>query len=143
MAKQTFMSSGHSTVQHSGRRRWVATSLRLNPDGERAIVLALRAINKTEPLDHMRGGTALAALGDWYLIGAVVPRALQSYRLAWKAFEIGGSTAALAAPRQLAYRAPLAVARSKGDHDNLEEHFVEVSFTVTREGRTSEVTVRP
>jgi protein TonB len=31
------------------------------------------------------------------------------------------------------------VSRSKADHDNLEEHFVEVSFTVTKEGRTTEV----
>ena len=47
----------------------------------------------------------------------------------------------LAAPRQLAYRAPLAaVSRAKGDRDKLEEHFVEVSFTVSSEGRTSDVT---
>jgi tetratricopeptide (TPR) repeat protein len=115
-------------------------SVRLNPDGERAILLALRAIDKTEPLDHMRRGGALVELGDWYLSGGVLSRGLQAYRQAWKEFDLGGSTAALAAPRQLAYRAPLAsVTRSKGEHDNLEEHFVEVSFTVTKEGRTAEV----
>ena len=117
-------------------------SSRLNPDGERAILLALRAINKTEPVDHMRRGGALVELGDWYVSGGVLARGLHAYRQAWKEFELGGSTAALAAPRQLAYRAPLAsVTRSKGDHDDLEEHFVEVSFTVTDEGRTAGVTV--
>ena len=118
----------------------VESSQRLNPDGEHAILLALSAIDKTEPVDHMRRGGALVELGDWYVSGGIVSRGLQSYRQAWKEFELGGSTAALAAPRQLAYRAPLSsVSRSKADHDNLEEHFVEVSFTVTREGRTAEV----
>jgi hypothetical protein len=32
------------------------------------------------------------------------------------------------------------VSRAKGDRDNLEEHFVEVSFTVSSDGRTSDVT---
>ncbi len=119
----------------------VENSSRLNPDGERAILLALKAIDKSEPVDHMRRGGALVELGDWYMSGGVLSRGLQSYREAWQEFELGGSTATLAAPRQLAYRAPLAsVSRSKADRDNLEEHFVEVSFTVTKEGRTAEVT---
>ena len=89
----------------------------------------------------MRRGTAFVELGDWYLSGGLQNRGLAAYRRAWKEFELGGSTAALAAPRQLAYRAPLAaVSRAKGDRDNLEEHFVEVSFTVSSEGRTSDVT---
>jgi TonB family protein len=33
------------------------------------------------------------------------------------------------------------VSRSTGDRDNLQEHFIEVSFTVTREGRTADVVV--
>ena len=79
--------------------------------------------------------------GSWYLSGGLQNRGLAAYRRAWKEFELGGSTAALAAPRQLAYRAPLAaVSRAKGDRDELEEHFVEVSFTVSSEGRTSDVT---
>jgi len=111
---------------------------RLNPDGERAILMALKAI---DPADHMRRGTAFVELGDWYLSGGVQSRGMAAYRRAWKEFELGGSTAALAAPRQLAYRAPLAaVSRSKEDRDKMEEHFVEVSFTVSSEGRTSDVT---
>jgi TonB family protein len=111
---------------------------RLNPDGERAILLALKAIG---PTDHPRRGTALVELGDWYSSGGLPNRALAAYRRAWKEFELGGSTAPLAAPRQLAYRAPLAtVSRAKADRDNQEEHFVEVSFTVSSDGRTSDVT---
>jgi tetratricopeptide (TPR) repeat protein len=119
----------------------VENSQQLNPDGERAILLALRAIDKTAPRDHMRRGAALVELGDWYMSAGVLSRGLHSYRYAWKEFELGGSTVALAAPRQLAYRAPLSsVTRSQTEHDNLEEHFVEITFTVTKEGRTAEVT---
>jgi tetratricopeptide (TPR) repeat protein len=118
----------------------VANSQRLNPDGERAIFLALRAIDKAQPVDHMRRGVALVELGDWYVSGGVLPRGLQAYMEAWKEFELGGSTAVLAAPRQLAYRAPLSsVTRTKADRDNMEEHFVEASFTVTKDGRTTDV----
>ena len=118
----------------------VANSQRLNPDGERALLLALRAIDNAQPVDHMRRGVALVELGDWYLSGGELPRGLQAYREAWKNFELGGSTAALTAPRQLAYRPPLSsVTRAKGDHDNMEEHFVEASFTVTKDGRTTDV----
>ena len=120
----------------------VENAQRLNPDGERAILMALKAIDKTEPIDHTRRGAAFVELGDWYLSGGLPNRGLASYRRAWKEFELGGSTAALAAPRQLAYRAPLAsVSRAKGDkdRDNVEEHFVEVGFTVNSEGHTSDV----
>jgi len=118
----------------------IANSQRLNPDGERAILLALRAIDKAKPVDHNRRGVALVELGDWYLSGGESPKGLQAYREAWKDFEQAGSTEILAAPRQLAYRAPLAsVTRAKGDHDNMDEHFVETSFTVTKEGRTTDI----
>lgn len=115
-------------------------SRRPNPDGERAIFLALKAIGKTEPLDHQRRGTALVELGDWYISGGLLPRGIAAYREAWKDFQAAASVGPLAAPRQLSYRAPLAsVSRASGDHDNMEEHFVEVAFTVTREGRTTDV----
>jgi tetratricopeptide (TPR) repeat protein len=143
----------------------VQNAQRLNPDGERAILMALKAIDKTEPVDHVRRGGAFVELGDWYLSSDLLNRGLAAYRRAWKEFALGGagtggsttggsategtatggstsggSAMPLAAPRQLAYRAPLAsVSRAKSDRDNLEEHFVEVSFTVTREGRTNDV----
>jgi len=118
----------------------VANAQRLNPDGERALLLALKAIDKAQPVDHMKRGAALVELGDWYLSGGTVPEGIQAYREAWRDFELGGSTAPLATPRQLAYRSPAsAVLRAKGDHDNMEEHFVEATFTVTRDGRTADV----
>jgi tetratricopeptide (TPR) repeat protein len=113
---------------------------RPNPDGERALRLALKTLDKIQPVDHMRRGRALVELGDWYLSGTEVPEAMQAYARAWHDFEAGGSTIPLAAPRQLAYRAPLAsVTRAQGDRDNMEEHFVEATFTVTKDGRTTDI----
>jgi tetratricopeptide (TPR) repeat protein len=119
----------------------VANSQRLNPDGEHAIMLALRAINKTQPLDHVRRGTALVELGDWYLSGGMLPQGLEAYRAAWRDFAQSGSTTTpLGAPRQLAYRPPMAsVVRMKEDRDNLDEHYVEATFTVTKDGHTADV----
>jgi tetratricopeptide (TPR) repeat protein len=118
----------------------VPNSQRLNPDGERAILLALRTIDKAQPVDHMRRGVALVELGDWYMSGGELPRGLQAYREAWEDFKLGGSTAVLASPRQLAYRPPsMSVTRATGDRDSMDEHFVEASFTVTKDGRTTDV----
>jgi outer membrane biosynthesis protein TonB len=72
----------------------------------------------------------------------VVPKALETYREAWRDFQLGGSTAALSEPRQIAYRPPLASAsRSRADRDTVEEHFVVVSFTVAKDGHTADVVV--
>jgi len=117
-------------------------SQRLNPDGERALQLAMQALDRMQPVDHLRRGGTLIELGDWYMSSGLVTKGVQTYREAWKELALGGSTAALAAPRQLAYRAPsTSITRSHlSERDNIEEHFVEVSFTVTREGHTAEPT---
>src|SRR5439155_1111538 len=45
--------------EHAGRG--------LNPDGEKALLLALQTIDKMRPVDHELRGTSLMELGDWYL----------------------------------------------------------------------------
>jgi tetratricopeptide (TPR) repeat protein len=114
----------------------------LNPDGERALTIALRTIDKTQPPDHQSRGLTLMELGDWYLCAGQLDKGLGQYRDAWKELQQAGSTAALAAPRLLAYRAPpSSVSRSPlADRDNTEEHSVEATFAVTRDGRTAGVT---
>ncbi len=117
----------------------IANAQRLNADGERALRLALAALEK-EPIDHKRRGETLVELGDWYLSAGETNKALDTYRDAWKELQQGGSTELLAQPRQLAYRPPASsVKRSRLDPEEAEERFVEVKFTVTREGRTSDV----
>ena len=113
---------------------------RLNPDGERALRLALFALEKAQPADHQRRGDALVELGDWYTSGGALGKGVDAYREAWKEFGLAGVTPPLAAPRMLAYRPPPSAAtRSHLDAENAEEHFVAMRFTVTREGRTDKL----
>ncbi len=115
---------------------------RVNQEGEHALVLAIQVIEKNPPLDHARRADTLVELGDWYMCTGSAPRAIQVYQSAWKDFSTGGSTAPLAAPRQLAYKGPgSSLGRSHLSADNIEEHFVETSFTVTKDGRVADVAV--
>jgi tetratricopeptide (TPR) repeat protein len=117
-----------------------ADSLRLNPDGERALRLALQAIDKTEPVDHQQRGETLVELGDWYLSGGVTSKAMENYREAWKSLSTAGSTAMLEAPRLLAFRPPAAsTTRSRLDPATADASSITVRFTVTAEGRTSDI----
>ena len=111
----------------------------LNPDGEKALLLALQTTDKMQPPDHQARGTTLMELADWYLCAEQLDKGFARYREAWKELEQAGSTALLEAPRRLAYRAPASsVSRSPlAERENAEEHSVEATFTVTREGRTT------
>lgn len=113
---------------------------RLNPDGERALRLALVAIDKSNPVDHSKRGETLVELGDWYTSAGAGAKGLEAYREAWKELSQSGSTKALEQPRLLAYRPPASSSRrSKLSPDEAEAHYVEVHFTVTRDGRTDKV----
>jgi tetratricopeptide (TPR) repeat protein len=112
---------------------------RLNPDGERAALLAVQATEKLQPVDHARQGRALVELGDWYQSVDAPAKAVTEYREAWKELALGGATTLLEAPRQLAYRPPSDSVTRSGERDNMVEHFVEATFTVTKDGRTTNV----
>jgi TonB family protein len=115
---------------------------RLNPDGERALRLALQAIEKNQPVDHKKRGDTLLELGDWFMSGSGVARGLDTYREAWKDYVAAGDTTVLTQPRMLIYRPPTSSAkRSTLKPDESEEHFVVVKFTVTQDGRTEDVQV--
>jgi tetratricopeptide (TPR) repeat protein len=113
---------------------------RLNPDGERALRLALNAIDKGTPVDHKKRGETLTELGDWYASAGAFTKGVEVYREAWKELNAAHSTALLDVPRMLAYRPPASSARrSRLDSDESEERYVEVRYTVTKEGRTDHV----
>lgn len=113
---------------------------RLNPDGERALRLALQAIEKNQPVDHKRRGDILLELGDWYMSAGGLARGIETYREAWKDYVAAGDTTVLTQPRLLTYRPPPSSAkRSTLKPDEADEHFVEVKFTVTKDGRTENV----
>jgi tetratricopeptide (TPR) repeat protein len=113
----------------------------LSPDGEKALLLALQTIDKMRPVDHPIRATTLMELGDWYLCADQTDKSLARYRDAWKEFQQAGSTAALDVPRQLAYRAPSSsISRSPlAERDNTDEHSVQATFTVKRDGHTTNV----
>jgi len=113
----------------------------LNPDGEKALLLALQTLDKMRPVDHQLRGTTLTELGDWYLCADQADKSLTRYREAWKELQQAGSTAALEVPRQLAYRTPASsAARSAlAERDNTDEHSVQATFTVKRDGHTADV----
>ncbi len=116
---------------------------RLNPDGERALRLALEALAKAEPPDLRARGETLVELGDWYLIGGAPAKANDAYRAGWKELQAAGNDAValLAAPRRLAYRPPSAsIARARpSDPASFEERFVETRFKVLADGKVADV----
>jgi tetratricopeptide (TPR) repeat protein len=117
---------------------------RLNPDGERALRLALQAIDRARPVDHAKRGETLIELADWYMSAGALSRGIETYKEAWKELTEAGNTSVLSAPRLLAYRPPPSSAkRSKLEADESEERFVEVRFTVTKDGRTDNVEALP
>jgi TonB family protein len=117
-----------------------ADGQRMNPDGERALRLALAAIEKAPPIDHQKRGDTLVELGDWYTSAGAIAKGQDVYREAWKDLAQVGNTKVLEAPRILAYRPPPSSARrSKLGPDESEEHYVDVKYTVTKDGRTDKV----
>jgi len=113
---------------------------RLNPDGERALRLALNALEKATPVDHQKRGETLTELGDWYASAGSFTKGVEVYKEAWKELSAAGSTTLLDKPRMLAYRPPASsVRRSHLDSEESEERFVEVRYTVTKDGRTDKV----
>jgi len=129
-----FAQSGVGAVTEHGLRG-------LNPDGEKALLLALQTIDKMRPVDHQIRGTTVMELGDWYLCADQADKSLTRYRDAWKEFQQAGSTTALDVPRQLAYRAPASSASRSAlaERDNTDEHSVQATFTVKRDGHTANV----
>lgn len=115
-------------------------SHRMNPDGERALRLALNAIDHASPVDHKKRGETLVELGDWYMSAGSLSKGLDVYREAWKDLSQVNATALLEKPRLLAYRPPTAsVSRSHLSPDESVERYCEVRFTVTRDGRIKDV----
>jgi len=123
----------------------VSAPTRLNSDGERALQVALAAIERSENPDPALRGETLVDLGDWQLTGGNTRGALLAYRDAWAALSEAGDTRLVDAPRQLRYRPPSAsIARFKGgDVTEYTEFTIEAKFTVLANGRTAEVSTVP
>jgi len=117
---------------------------RLNPDGERALRIALEALTGATPVDRRARGETLIELADWYLIAGATGRAQAAYREGWMDLTTAGAGAVdvLRVPRRLAYRAPpTSIARLRPeDPENFEERLVELRFTVDVDGKVTDMT---
>jgi tetratricopeptide (TPR) repeat protein len=119
---------------------------RLNPEGERALRFALEVLSRQQPTDHRARGETLVELADWYLVAGTLPKALPAYAEGWKELETagGGAVDVLRVPRRLAYKAPPAsISRMRPDDPAaFEERHVELGFTVTADGRVTDIVTR-
>jgi len=116
----------------------------LNDAGEDELELALEVL-KHHPAEALalRGDT-LVDLGDWYMIAGRTRDAMRQYKEAWLALSAPGATgtALLDTPSPLIYRPPSSARRNPSvEPEEYQEHFVEVEFTVTPEGRAKDATV--
>ena len=114
---------------------------RLNPDGEKALQLAIAALSKSGSIDQQLRGDTLSELGDWYMVAGQSAKAKDIYGLAWHDLAAVQATGQLATPRQLVYRPPVgSVARvHPSKPDEWEEKTAELSFVVTPEGTVRDI----
>ncbi len=119
------------------------TATRLNPEGERALQLALNAARKANPPTPGLLGATLVDLGDWQLTAGDGTHAREAYRSAWKALEATGDTKLVEAPRQLRYKPPItSIARFAGGNiADYDEFNAQATFTVRADGRVGEVVI--
>jgi hypothetical protein len=120
----------------------ISTS-RLNPDGEKALQLAISTLNKQQPDNHADLGDTLVDLGDWYLLGGTSRKANDAFRLAFQEYEKAGLGERLAVPKQLTYRATLmSTLRFRPDNpDDYETRSIETRLLVGADGKIGDVTV--
>lgn len=115
---------------------------RLNPAGEKSLRQALDVIQAQQNPDTALLGATLLDLGDWYLSGGSVEKSMPVYRSAWLELSKTNATAIMEKPLLLAFRGSAAAKqRSRLDPDEAEERYVEISLSVTQEGRVSEAAV--
>jgi tetratricopeptide (TPR) repeat protein len=114
------------------------------PRGEEALLEALKLLaTQTDAASAALRAATLVELGDYYLVGDQFEQALPRYRDAWRQMTSARlSTAAFSEPVRLMFRAPAdAWGRRPEATDTTPatEHFVELEYTVTREGKAENV----
>jgi tetratricopeptide (TPR) repeat protein len=110
---------------------------RMNPDGEKALRIAVDTLNKQQPIDRLELGETLLDLGDWYQIAGSPSKALDTYRAAFTELNAINVAAKLATPLQLAYRAPASstLRARPSKPEEYEERSAELRLTIGRDGR--------
>jgi hypothetical protein len=117
---------------------------RLDYVGEAALLRALRILEKApdKPADQLI--ETLVDLGDWYLIGERRADAIHAYRQAWNVSSgIEGAPTLFPGPEPLPFRSSLGVPlrRPPKDRTGFEQYWVDLEYTVTRDGRAQDIKV--
>ncbi|HEX2492717.1 MAG TPA: TonB family protein [Steroidobacter sp.] len=122
---------------------------RLSPDGEKALERALKVIESKPDAPRDAYVETLVQMGDWRQIKQQTDRAMSLYRRAAALVQIEGSThtseqpgrgpeSLLSSPVRVYYLTPWLAARNLTlPVELVDETFVEVEFTVTKDGRVS------
>ncbi|MCS6946744.1 MAG: energy transducer TonB, partial [Steroidobacteraceae bacterium] len=128
------------TVERSASFDNPSAAGRLNPDGERALQIAIDTLRKQQPVDRLELGDTLLDLGDWYAIGGNTVKANETYRLAYQELQAAGAAQKLAMPQVLAYRPPASsVQRARPvNPEEYEERTVEARLTIGPNGRVTQ-----
>ena len=121
----------------------VSSTSVLNPDGEHALEAALKVLDAHPGEGSAARAQTLLELGDWNIIAGSFRDAIATYREAWKALGEPGApgTAALETPAPVFYRAPTIARPPRTDPDKYTQHYAEIEFTVTAEGRVRDAKV--
>lgn len=111
-------------------------------EGERALRNALdRLAAAPVPQEQLRGAV-LIDLGDWYLTADLQPRAVSTWREAWKALGPEEGQRLLGVPQPVVYRPPpIAVSRHQYDPAEYEEQDVLLKVNVEADGDVREAIV--
>jgi len=111
-------------------------------EGERALRVAVQRLAAALPAQPQRLGEVQTDLGDWYLTGGSVTRAIPIYEEAYRSLSAADGQKLLATPVPLTYRAPpIAVSRGLQDADLYEEQVVEVRVTIAPNGEVRDAQV--
>jgi tetratricopeptide (TPR) repeat protein len=114
----------------------------LSAEGERALRIAIQRLAAAIPAQPQRLGEVQTDLGDWYLTGGAVARALPVYREAWNSLAQAGGQKLLATPVPLTYHPPPAsVARGTMDPALYDAQTVELRLTIDANGNVREAVV--
>ena len=115
---------------------------RLNPDGERALRIALESLARANPPDRRARSATLVELGDWYLIGGNIARAVETYKEGWTDAVAAGGERRICSARPGDWRIARPASRYRAPRrrtEEFEERFVEARFAVGRDGKVTDV----
>jgi tetratricopeptide (TPR) repeat protein len=121
------------------------TTVRLNPDGERALMQALKILDESPKAPTQLRGWTLVELGDWMMTAQRPDKGLARYAEAFPLFPATLTTPdgnPLLQPRLLVYTAPEGTERNaEKPRSEVELKSVEFVYTVTPRGTVSDLKV--